>query len=80
MKLNKKEKTILINYGYSNEDIQQIEHLKYTYILCNKNIEKKLTKKETRNILTIEEFLTGIARSAFHKTSCRNEILIESNL
>lgn len=63
MKLNKKEKTMLIDYGYSNEDI-----------------EKKLTEKETRTLLTIEEFLTEIARSAFHKTSCRNDILIESNL
>lgn len=80
MKLNEKEKNMLIKWGYSNEDIQQIEHLKYTYTLVNKNVEKKLLEKEARKILTVEDFLSGIARSAFHKTASREDVFIESNL
>lgn len=81
MKVCKEEKKMLIDWGYSEEDIEQINRLKYKFTLYNENGQiKKITQKEAKQILNSEDFLTGIARSAFHLTASRGNILIESNL
>lgn len=81
MKVCKEEKKMLIDWGYSEEDIEQINRLKYKFTLYDENGKSKnITQKEAKQILNLEDFLTGIARSAFHSTASRGNILIESNL
>lgn len=76
MKLAKKEKEILINWGYSENDIKQIERLKYKFTIYN----ERISCKKVKELIKPEDFLSGIARSAFHCTAIREDILIESNL
>ena len=78
MMLTKKEKEILINFGYSENDIKQIERLKYKFTIYNDN--ERITCKKARELIKLEDFLSGIARAAFHCTALRENILIESNL
>lgn len=87
MKLNKKEIKILIEWGYTEKNIQQIQNLKYELKLINlKNLQtRKISMKEAKDKLGIGYFLSGIARSAFHLTAFRKAsdeegILIESSL
>lgn len=84
MKVYKKEKEMLTNWGYTEDDIQQIERLKYDFTLYDEkygeNNSKKITQKQARELLSLEDFLSGIARAAFHWTAARNNILIRSNL
>lgn len=80
MKLNEHEEQELTNMGYTLEDIKQIKRLRYKFIVNGKQI----SQKQAKEILTETDFLSGIGRSAFHKTSYRINkdigILIESNL
>lgn len=74
MKLTKKEIEILYGYGYPDEDIPQIEEAisKTKYYDCdNLGHEKRISIKKAKELLGIESFLSGIARSAFHFTSFR---------
>ena len=70
MKLNKKEKEILLSFGHLPEDFSQIEEAisKTTYVL---NGIEKITIKKAKELLGTEKFLSGISRSAFHYTSER---------
>lgn len=69
MKLNKKQKDLILSWGYNKEDIPQIEDAirRSTYTVD----DKTTTSTEAIKILGEEDFLSGISRSAFHFTSCR---------
>jgi len=70
IKLTENDKTILLDFGYENKDFPQIElalrKTKYTTKGGN-----KISRKEVVEILGRKEFLSGIARSAFHWTATR---------
>ena len=77
MKLNKRQKLILKEYGFSQSDFPQIERVitKTRYYLNN----KRLNRNQVIKMIGEEEFLSGIGRSAFHYTSVRNNILFDSS-
>lgn len=70
MKLTIEDKEILTKWGYPESDFKQIEKAITKTIYETK--EGKITKEEALNILGKREFLSGIARSAFHWSACRN--------
>lgn len=88
MKLNKNEEKILIDWGCTLEDIKQIKRLRYKFTLCSKDgNEEKISIEKAKKNLSEKDFLSGIERAAFHRTSYRETInkkyqgiLIESNL
>ena len=71
MKLNEQDKKLLIEWGFEKYDFSQIEvamqKSKTKYIFHGKEISRELVIE----ILGKEEYLSGIARSAFHFTSYR---------
>lgn len=88
MKLDKKDIDILLNMGYTLSDIQQIRKLIYKFTLYDKyENEKRISTTVAMEKLSKNDFLSGLGRAAFHRTSFRNikdkkykGILIESNL
>ena len=72
MKLSKDEEKILIDFGYMPENIPQIKSLRYKFTLCYKNgNEEKISLESAKEKLSKEQFLSGIGRAAFHRTSYR---------
>ena len=69
MKLTNEMKDILLNWGYPQEDLEQIEEATSKTIYTYEN--KRIGQREAINLLGIETFLSGISRSAFHWTSSR---------
>ncbi len=69
MKLTNEMKEILLNWGYLQEDLEQIERATDKTIYTYKN--KRIGQQEAINLLGIEAFLSGISRSAFHFTASR---------
>ena len=69
MKLTSEDKKILKNWGYKSSDFKQIERAtsKTEYELN----DEKITLTEALEVLGREEYLSGIARSAFHWSACR---------
>lgn len=84
MKLTKEDKNILISWGYTDSDLNQIETAlnKTTYTLESDN-NRVITAKEAKSLLGNEVFLSGLSRSAFHWTSSRkndnNEVNFNSS-
>lgn len=74
-KLTPEDIKFLLNKGYLQEDIPQIQKAisRSSYSLYNENTdeEKFISASEALDILGRKEFLSGIARSAFHWSSCR---------
>lgn len=83
-KLTEEQKKYFLEIGYSEEDFQQLAMAmckKYTtYELEDKKGNKptKISKEEAIQILGEETYLSGIARSAFHWSSVRDNA--EGNL
>lgn len=69
MKLTKEDKELLKNWGHEERDFNQIEEatIKTTYE-TNRN---KITANEALDILGRKVYLSGISRSAFHWSACR---------
>jgi len=69
MKLTIEDKILLKNWGYKSNDFNQIERAtnKTSYEFNGNDIS--LT--EVLQILNREIFLSGISRSAFHWSACR---------
>lgn len=71
MKLTKQDKTQLLNWGYTEQDFPQIEaamnphNTQYTF---NNN---PINREQALFLLGWEEYLSGIARSAFHWSAVR---------
>lgn len=69
MKLTNEDKNLIKSWGYPEEDLKQIERATTkTVYESNRN---KITADEAINILGRQEYLSGIARSAFHWSACR---------
>lgn len=79
--LSEQDIKVLKTLNYSNSDIIQIDKAvtKTNYTLIDKAAtkinytldNKRISHKEARAILGDDEFLSGIARSAFHFTAAR---------
>lgn len=75
MKLTNCEKDILTEFGHSEEDFEQIQKsmdsrytkYKYGYNGCEKNI----TREKAYELLGMRKFMSGISRSAFHRSAIR---------
>lgn len=69
MKLTKEDKELLLKWGHRKEDLDQIEKAttKTEYELEN----EKITLTEVLQVLDRETYLSGISRSAFHWSACR---------
>lgn len=69
MKLTSKDKELLTEWGHREEDLNQIERAttKTTY----ETNGKKISVNEALDVLGRETYLSGISRSAFHWSSCR---------
>lgn len=76
-KLEKWQKEKLLEWGYQEDDIAQIEKAltKTTFTMHFNKLDglkdKKITQWEARWHLTPEDFLSGLSRSAFHYSSSR---------
>lgn len=76
--LDEADKAWLLQCGYLEDDIPQIEEaIKVSsYTLCEKKAPyreiKALTAHEARELLRKEDFLSGIGRSAFHFSATRD--------
>lgn len=77
MKLEKKDIAILLEWGYLEEHIPQIQeaiqvsvYMQYENKMPYKDV-KELTAYEAYKKLGREQFLSGISRSAFHWSSAR---------
>lgn len=70
MKLTKDDKAILMEFGYPNEDLRQIEKAigKTKYTLSSGN---RVSAERAVELLGRRTYLSGIARSAFHRTAVR---------
>lgn len=77
MKLNEQDKKLLIEWGFEKYDFSQIEAAmqksKTKYIYHGDEISRELAIE----ILGKEQYLLGIARSAFHFTAFRQNELGE---
>jgi hypothetical protein len=75
MKLSASDKKVLLQFGYCEQDLAQIEEAieKTEYILCdrNGNGEKKISPLEAQKRLSQKSFLSGLSRSAFHASAAR---------
>lgn len=69
MKLTSEDKKLLTDWGFPEKDFNQIERAitKTTYEMN----DKKISASEALDVLGRETYLSGIARSAFHWTSFR---------
>lgn len=69
MKLTKKDKTTLSHWGYSKEDLLQIEKaLKVTTLELD---GEEVSVEGAIKTLGRKKFLSGIGRSSFHWTALR---------
>ena len=79
MKLSKIEEKLLLDMGYLQQDIMQIKSLR------SKNTNENISLETAKQLLSQNDFLSGIGRATFHCTAFRSinnsdNILIESNL
>lgn len=71
MKLTSEDKKLLTEWGYLEEDFNQIERATAATKTTYESNRNKITRDETISILGREDYLSGIARSAFHFSACR---------
>ena len=69
MKLTKEDKELLLKWGHRKEDLNQIE--KATTKTEYELEDEKITLTEVLQVLDRETYLSGISRSAFHWSACR---------
>lgn len=69
MRLTKMQKEICKSWGYTDEDIEQIERAaeKTTYT----HDGKRISRKKAIELLGERDFLSGLTRSAFHWSAGR---------
>lgn len=71
MKLTDKDKETLRRYGYPDEDFKQIELATLAKYTTYEIDDKKSSLMQVLSVLDREDFLSGIARSAFHWSAAR---------
>lgn len=78
MRLTDEDKKLLKEWGYPKSDLNQIEVAtsitKYLYTPKGKKKEKIVCDVTARELLGDQEYLSGISRSAFHRTSSRETL------
>ena len=71
MKLTNEDKALLLDWGYTEKDFAQIEEAfkksKTTYTLGS----QRIVREKAIAVLGRRNYLSGIARSAFHYTAAR---------
>ncbi len=71
MRLRSEDKELLRSWGYEDRDFRQIEEAlrgdKTAYMLDN----RRISRKRAIELLGMCDFLSGIARSAFHWSAAR---------
>lgn len=82
MELTEGDKALLKSWGYPESNLPQIEEAlsRTVYTLDG----KRISRKNAISLLGWRAYLSGIARSAFHRSACRqdasgNEILFDSS-
>ena len=70
MKFTKNHENFLKEIGYKKEDLPQIKRAKRVLKLTDGH-GKKITNEKAVEILGENDFLSGLARSAFHWTAYR---------
>ncbi len=71
MKLTNKDKDILREFGYEDKDFKQIEMATLKNHTVYELDNKKIQLEKVLEIMDRKEYLSGIARSAFHFSSVR---------
>lgn len=75
-RLTEEDRAVLAGLGYPKGDLEQIEEAAnrstYTVIDSDGNNLRAVNVWEAIDILGRETFLSGISRSAFHRTCCRS--------
>ena len=74
MKLTAWDKDYLINIGYEERDLRQVEEAAKVCKYENNETREKLGVRKVLEILPRTEWLSGIARAAFHWSAVRNNI------
>ena len=74
--LTNKDKKLLKEWGYSNEDMPQIEEVANVSIItftykANKSQEHIITPQRAIRIIGRRKFLSGLSRAAFHWSAIR---------
>ncbi len=73
--MDESSKTILKEMGYGEKDFPQIKEAigrtKYTLCSSDASEEMNISAKMAKDLLGEHDFLSGIARSAFHFSACR---------
>lgn len=75
MKLEKNDKIFLKKIGYLEEDFNQIERAAggTIYRIFSEDKEEKISKEKSIELLGRKNFLSSLARSAFHCSAvCQN--------
>lgn len=71
MKLTNEDKTLLLDWGYTEEDFAQIEEAFQKNKTKYKLGSTSISRDEALRLLGRRQYLSGIARSAFHYTAAR---------
>ena len=71
MKLREEDKALLLSWGYEKQDLPQIEEALKGRITVYKLDNRPISREKVIEILGMRDFLSGIARSAFHWTAAR---------
>lgn len=71
MKLNDEDKRFLQKIGYSADEFQQIEYAMRASQTLYYVDDVPISREEAIRILGREEYISGVARSAFHGSSLR---------
>ena len=69
MRWSNEDTKLLQDWGYSQEDIEQIKQARKFVVLEVK--DKKISIDKAIEILGREDFLSGLSRASFHFTSIR---------
>lgn len=83
MKLTKKDKEILLNSGISEDDFPQIEAASTGRNTIYEVDDRRISREQAIALLGRQNFLFGLARSAFHRSACQDttdgkEVLFDS--
>ena len=79
MKLTKEDKALLTSWGYSENDFLQIEKATKKTMTTYELSCKIISREEVIQILGRTEYLSGIARSAFHGSASRGNVYFDSS-
>ena len=79
MKLTKEDKALLKSWGHSEDDFSQIEKATNKTMTTYELSCKRILREDAIQILGRAEYLSGIARSAFHGSASRENIYFDSS-